>query len=364
MLPYFVLILVPLILAILEINGKRNSNSIFYLILFVLIVGGTDGNGLDWFGTNGTDGYAFIDYRGLGYDDLINFEPGFVFVNKLLGKFHIFLLLMSFTCYLLVWGVIKQECKYKFIGLFVFIASMTLYCYMGVYRHAIAQTLIIYSWKFRNSRKLQSLILFMACLFHYSAIIAFLYLFIPKNKIISIKVFILLLVLGVLIRSSIMPILSVIAAFMPGNTANKFDYYIATGSSDEAFSITLLLFRIFTFLLAYYYINKKSSRDIFFVNTFAISIILYVTICISPSFGRMIMFFSCTEIILIPLILERTKEKILLHRQNTSCRLSNNKYYNFFNVYFYLFVILYLYQYFNYLIGWRDIYIPYNSILI
>lgn len=357
MFPYIILIVIPFLIALDEaLTRKGKSQIIVGLIfsIFVLIVGLTDGNGLDWYGTSTTEGYGLIDYRAEGFDNLNRFEPGFVLVNIILGDFHLFLFVISVICFLLVWKVIKYECKYKYIGLFVFLSTMSLYCYMGVYRHAIAQTLVIYSWLFIDKPKKQLFFILLAITFHYSAFICLLYLVISKiGKVLSLKLILCIVLIGILVRPYLLPIFQFISFFMPGETAGKLDSYINSDDFEYSFSLSLFIFRLFIYIMAYICIDNSKRRNCFYLNSYAISIILYCVICFSPTFARLVMFFACTEIIIVPLTVYYLKEKktiIYLTYQVQMC-------------FFLIVSMLYMYMYFKSIIENPDTYLPYKSIL-
>lgn len=357
MFPYFLLIFFPFLAALFSLGKRDYNGSVLFgiiFLVFVLIVAFTDGNGLDWYGTSETEGYALVDFRFQGFEGLKRYEPGFVFVNLLLGDFHFFLFVMSVTCFLMVWDVIRKNCSYKYIGLFVYIVTMALYCYMGVYRHAIAQTILIYSWKFIDDKKKLSLLILTACMFHYSAAIAFLYFLIPKDKYLSLSKCSLVMFVVFLIRPYILPIVGLVSFFMPGETAGKIDLYLNADDYGAGLSIPLLVFKLFIFLSAYYYLrNNKNSINCFLVNTYVISIILYLTISFSPSFGRLVLFFSCSEILLVPITINQIIVSTRVKRCSPAIPFS-----------YFVFVLgIYMYTYFSFIMSYSEIYLPYKSIL-
>lgn len=359
MLPYLILLILSLFAATINIYKKQlNSPLLFGILffLFVLLVAFTDGNGLDWYGTNYTEGYALIDYRSLGFEELVRFEPGFVLVNIILGNFHLFLFTMSVVCFMMVWDVIKKNCTYKYIALFVYISSMTLYCYMGVYRHAIAQTIIIFSWNYINDRKKMALCLLAACLFHYSAVIAFLYLLIPKKRVFTLRVCFVLLLMAFIIRPLLQPILTMVAVLaLPGETAGKINLYLSGDDMGSGISMLLLLYKMFVFLFAYKYLRTSGDKlNNFLINTYFISILLFMTITISPTFGRLVMFFSCVEILIMPLTIYQLVKRGNRTQQGSVIPL----------MYFSIISILSFYSYIKMLYDFSNIYLPYKSILI
>lgn len=362
MIPYLIPLTVSFFYATLNFNKKHVYSpfllgSIFFL--FVLLVAFTDGNGLDWYGSDETEGYAMVDYRALGFEELIRYEPGFILVNIILGNFHLFLFVMSIICFLLVWDVIKKNCSYKYIGLFVYIATMTLYCYMGVYRHAIAQTILIYSWNYIDDKKKLSIIILLACLFHYSAAVAFLYFLIPQKSYFSRKICLLLFLLAIIIRPVVQPLMAWLLALtsflLPGQTAGKINLYMNGDEVGSGISIPLLIFKLFVFICAFFYLKtRKTKINCFLVNAYFISIILYITITIAPTFARLVHYFSCTIILLIPITIDRMKD-------TSKAKRSNGAFIPVF--YFFAIVVLHYYIYIKTILDFSDVYLPYKSIL-
>lgn len=357
MLPYILFLIIIIFAAFWElINPKANNFLIvrFVFFSFLLLAGLTDGNGLDWFGTETEDGYGLIDYRSLGFEGLKKFEPGFVLINIILGNFHLFIFLMCFVCFLLVWRTIEWGCNYKNLALFVFLATMTLYCYMGVYRHAIAQTILISSWPFIENRRKMAFLILLASTFHISSIIGLLLLLIPRSFIINFKYYIVIALITYVLRDYILPILQIISIFLPGETFGKINHYISADDFGSGISLLLLSSKLILLLFANWYFDKRDVKQCFLYNTYAISILLFFLFSFSPSFARVSLLFSCTEILLVPV----TFEKIL---QKAKSKFSYSRI--ILLPYFFFIIVLYSYTYFKYLIPYSNIYIPYNSIL-
>lgn len=348
----------------MHVGAQSRFLNVLIFTSFVLLVGFTDGNGLDWYGSDNLEGYSEIDYRSLGFSELTRFEPGFVLLNIILGNFRFFLIVMSIVCYYMVWYTIRHMCKYKYIALFVYLASMTLYCYMGVYRHAIAQTIIIYSWNYIDNRKKMLGILILACLFHYSAFISLLYLLIPKTSFISIKKFTFIAVGSFLIRPLIIPAIILLALIMPGETSGKIDLYMNGDDFGTGVSSMLLFSKFALFFFASKYLNRNNVYHCYLFNVYAVSLLLYMTICFSPSFARMVLFFSCSEILLVSFIYQNIKEKHLILKNIQAANSSFKSYNSISIIYLLCILFLYIYTFVNTLLKFNMIYIPYKSILI
>lgn len=357
MVPYIFYISVLVVAAFRDLFNRTANNRVlvgFIFIFFVLLVGFTDGNGLDWRDTINGEGYSELDYRALGLDGVKKFEPGFMLLNIILGDFRLFLIFMSISCFLLIWSVINHGSSYKLIALFVYLCSMTLYCYMGVYRHALALTIVIYSWKYIDDKRKLFLCILLACTFHYSAAIAFLYILLFRLSIVSLKRWAIIGGIGLLIQPYILPLIISISPFLPGETAGKILLYMNSDDFGSGISYKLLMLKCVIFLFAYYNINKDNQKQCFLLNSYGLSIILFIVITFSPTFARLVDYFSCTDILLIPFTMENLIKKTKRYgRTFTMVPL----------LYFLLVISTYVYSFFNMLDKFDHIYIPYKSIL-
>lgn len=352
---YILFVTIIILAALCNLNSRQFDNKVLLSIIFlffVVLVSFTDGNGLDWYGENNLDGYALINYRSLGFENLKRFEPGFVLLNMILGDFHRFLFVMAVGAFIMVWKTINKECEYKYIGVFVYLATMTLYFYMGIYRQAIAQTILIYSWQYRYNRKIFLLLILLACMFHYSAGIALLYLTIPKENVLPIKYCCVLLLLALGIRPFILPLLLSLSMYLPGETSGKIGFYVNGDDFGTSISYSLLLLKLLIYGGAYIALEKR-KKSCFFLNMFGLSIIIYLILSFSPTFGRLTYFFSCSEIILVPLTIDGMFKKIKSYARSKIIPV----------LYTLLVICLYTYSYFSMLDKFSNVYIPYKSIL-
>lgn len=365
MIPYILLIFIPFLFAFIEltyikpqgyypIRGSRIQLhkiriilSVLLMVLFVIVVGTTDGNGLDWWTDDG--GYAKIDYSKISVFDWSSFEGGFVLVNQLTGNFHFFIFCMALVCFAITLKVIRIESPYIIVSLFIFIASNALYQFMGVYRHAIAQTIVMLLWITNTNRKKQFLIVLAAMTFHIAAAIALFYFFIPRKKIYNIQQITMIVITSVIIRYLLIFLMPVILTLALGPVGDKLSFYDNNDGSSGAFGLNYFLFRCFIVLTSYFFINKHNRKHVFYYNTYVISVAIYIALTLSPTFYRLSMFFSSVEIILIPIIIDEVRKKF---------RYNANYIFMFF-----IFSFLYIYLFFVTLRQGFELYVPYKSIL-
>lgn len=363
MIPYLLLILIPFLLGAVELVGqkynklytssvKQTVSTSEYIgcwiciIVFSIIVGGTDGNGLDWWTSTG--GYAKIDYSQISLLDWSQFEGGFVLANQLAGNFHVFIFFMALICIFIVYKIVIRESPYPLVSLTFFILSTALYLFMGVYRHAIAETVVMLAWLCRENRKKQVFIILLGMTFHIAAAVALIYLIIPQRKVLSQKVIIFILGISILFRIAITFLLPLLLPFIGGAVGEKLVYYEATEGFGGSFGFNYFLFRCFIVFIAYLYIDKKDKRQVFYFNTYLLSVAVYIALTISDTFFRLSMFFSISEVVLIPIVIRQIKKR--------------HKYSLVHIVMYLLFSALYFYTYFKQLYESEHFYIPYKSV--
>lgn len=366
MIPYIILVVIPFVFGLCELICQKyqaigsNVSIVRYgfqsniekvaswicLFIFIFIVGGTDGNGLDWWTTTG--GYAKVNYNSISLLDWSQFEGGFVLANQLAGNFHVFIFLMALVCFFIVLRIVKYESPFPIISLFIFIVSSTLYSFMGVYRHAIAQTIVMLVWLYRDNWKKQILIVLIAMCFHVAAIVGIIYIFIPKSKVLPKKIIIGGLLCCFLVRIAVMYALPLMLSFLWGPIGEKLEYYALTEGFEGSFGLNYFIFRCLIVWIAYLVIDRNDKRQVFYFNAYLLSVAVYIALTISDTFFRLAMFFSVSEIVLIPIILRQIKRKSM---QSLYHALS-----------YILFAAMYSYSYFKQLIESKSFYLPYKSI--
>lgn len=347
--PYIILWIVPFILAFREVFYKEHSKNAYLWItlIFVVIVGGTNGNGPDWYA------YENIQYTTFDFQELIQFEPLFILVYKICGNFHVFLFCMATICFAMVARTLKKESPYPFFSILFFISTYTLFCYMGILRQAFALTLIIYSWNYRDNRKIEFLFLLLAIGFHYSSAIALFYLLIPRNKIIGIKMALFGLVIGLAIRPILLSSLAYSMSVISNVVAGKLLLYLDSDGLTT-FSFSYFLSMVLILLLMNVYMDKTERKDIFYYNAYIISIYVYLFLTFSPTFGRLVMYYGAVQINLAAIILYNCGAKF----RNGKCSQST------YILLFCVLVTLSSYIYFGGLVSnFEGVYVPYKSIL-
>lgn len=181
MIPYFILVIIPIMIAILEMNKKSEKNKsivLFFLIMFILLSLRNIKCGIDLSNYN----YFFKQNSKMTFEELIRFygingEVLYHLLNKIISlvtnDFQIFLTIIAAICMIPIAILYKKESKNPIltIGLFLTVAPFSMF-FSGL-RQSIAMAIVIIAFKFIKEKKLVSYIIMIliAFEFHQSAII-------------------------------------------------------------------------------------------------------------------------------------------------------------------------------------------------
>lgn len=325
---------------------SNNSNKalsyflyIFIAILFVGIAGLTDGNGLDW------NAYKDIMNEHISINDIWGhpqYEPLFLLSYKLFPTYSLFLFVFVCINLFLISKTIFKYSPYITISLFVYICVYYFLGIMGQIRQAFAISIIIFAWSYVEQRRFLIYIL-LAGLFHVSAFICLLYYVIP-NHLLKKKYYLFVLLF---VSFSYVFFQKFIFSLLDSFASGKVLYYLV--NEEAAISISFLLYKILLFLLILFKIDKNNDSLFLnkILNIYFLSILLYLILSFSSSIGgRIILYFSITEILIIPYLF-----KFYMNMK-------------FGALIFILFLSFNIYQYFSFLTSYSDIYIPYRCLLL
>jgi len=237
-------------------------------------------------------------------------EPGFYFlcrfVNYVFGDFQWVIILTSIITIFCFYKAIEYEIENISLGLAVFIFSTTQYFYyFGIVRLGIAASLIGFSYRYilENKKGKYILMVLLATLFHYSAPIALVLLFInhfkekfyKNKKTIILKITLIILISFCTIKWCIYPFI----------TASRYQGYI---NSSGIMSATMLNeIPLLILFLAYYnkskVINKKYP---FYFFLFFVKLVIEM---FSPIVGtaRFFWYFSLSLCFLLPSTVKMNK---------------------------------------------------------
>lgn len=266
--------------------------------------------------------FIFIGFRSCGYDLLVYFdiydtiksgddalgiEPGFSFFCTISPNFRFLLLLVAFTTIFLHSKYIFKYSTQPLLSLLIISGTILLPTFMGQMRQGIAIGLIAFTFNYLNQKKyhLYFLFLILGVLFHFSAIVAIIFVLVPK-KIQKLNYYIITIVISIFIFQFLqLYVLKFLNLFPDFVYFEKILSY--SESDDEKVGLnTAILIRIFVLFLGY--ANREKINKSYFpqmLNVYHLSIVFYLI------FGQIIpqlstrgtLYLSYFDIVLIPLII-------------------------------------------------------------
>jgi len=327
---YIITLFILFFFSFLDVRYKLTSEQRKWLVfisytVIVLQVG------LRW--ETGTDWNSYLDhFRSTSkFIEISPFRNGmelgyniFVWAIRILtAKYSIFLILHSVIFYLLIFKSFQRYTPYIFLTLLLFY-SITLGLW-GSNRQLIALAICLYSLRYIVEEKpvIFFALIFLATMFHISAILFTVYFFLNRN--LKPALFVSVLIISFVLGRTTIPnkIFFGIADIVGGSAATKALFYINNANeymSEHSLSIIGLVKRI-AFLTVFYVNGKKLIPQLPFyrllLNGYFLGIILYFlfsnSLLIMVSRGSL--YFTAIEPLLLSsqlLLFNKKENKIVL----------------------------------------------------
>lgn len=302
------------ITGLIEIFRKKNSIfkilSIWVLILFI--------------GLRNNVGYDYANYENmhkilasLNFKGMLAFnsaELGYILLNRIISNFTLLLLLIAIFNIEVKYIFLKKMSIYPYFSLFMYLSYGLLDLEFGKIRTAIATTFVIiaiYNLKNKQIKKYIFMII-IGSLFHKSLLLIILFYCIP-NKILTrykyICIFISCYILRIFSENIFLKITKNFDYIY-----NKLLYYAYLNQGNNYLFLGLnasLILRIIIFL---YLLTNKNILDKFekkLLNIYFVGICFYVIFSSIPELTRISNYYRIVEIILIPAILNKRRNKSL-----------------------------------------------------
>ena len=292
-------------LFILQKKYRKYHLIMLYICIIVLFLGLKEG-----------DYYDLVNYKKMFYDsDISNIkiypEITFTFLSffiKYLGLNFYYLTLTYYTIFaIFLYKAINISTTHREIAFLYFILFPIFF--LSVYiamRQAVAITLFLYSILYFNQKKKFPILLFLlACLFHYSTILAYFVYFISYrliNKKFKIYVYLILNIMAFGFTLYIKKLMFLILSYLP-LFLRKYVYYLSTDQDINLQRIIFYSFLYFLILLLFY--NKKENNKITnnCFNLYTIGTIISIVGMTDMNINRFANFFMIFIIILLPNLL-------------------------------------------------------------
>lgn len=267
-----------------RINLTEYNKNVLYVITFLCLifqVGFRWETGTDWVPYY-THFLAAGSFEKIFIDVLLGFEIGYGYfvyiIRSFTDSYTIFLVIHALLYYLLVFKANELLSPYPFTSMFIYYTSTM--GILGSNRQLLALAICLYSLKFilEKKSKLFFLFVFLAFLFHTSALFFLVYYFLNRDfkKYFVISVLVLAIVIG---KSSIPAyFFSNFANFLGGASSDKTEAYALNQLSETSLSLTGLIRRLlfFTlFIVNYDFLVKKWQNYRLIFNGYVFGLCIY-----------------------------------------------------------------------------------------
>ena len=302
---YFALGIVLSFFFFIEINAKNRNffKIVFFVLLFLMLlfVGLRDGRIV------GMDSPAYYEFY---LDQLPSVEVGYKYLNYFFSSlglnYNIFLLFINFIILFNISKFIRLNSYYLILPLFVYFSDFFFYYSFSGVRQSIAISLTSLSvfYILKGRRKIALILIFLASLFHVTALIFIIALFVPNDKTKIYKYF------NFFFFFFFCAVLGSYAVEAVPYLNSKFMYYSSTQEQSDniltSYIIGMLKRSIVLISVFLVFRNFFSNNHNFYLyNLYMVGFVIYATsYLISPDFGvRLGSYFIILDCILISKII-------------------------------------------------------------
>jgi hypothetical protein len=303
MFPYFILVIIPTVIAIFEMDKKSEKNKsmvTFFLIMFVLLSLRNINCGVDLISYN----YFFKENSRMTFEKVIEIysEEGevlYYLLNKIISlvtnNFQIFLAIVAAICIIPIAIFYKRESKNPILTISLFLTVAPFSMFFSGLRQSIAMAIVIMAFRFIKEKKIipYIIMILIAFGFHQSAIIMLLLYPLYHAKITK-KWLIVIVPLMIMIFIFKNQIFSSLILFS-SKYAERYNEITSTGS--YSILILLCLFNIYCFAFTN---REKETKEFIGLRNF-----LLCATCIQffASINTVIMRINYYILLFIPILI-------------------------------------------------------------
>lgn len=296
---------------LLIFSTKRKSQPLyFFTIFFLSILVGFRGLEV------GPDTLEYETiFENIGKHSIYNYpEPGWVLLNLIIfkvgGSFHFMLWLSALLIFYYISKTIQNYSPNILLSIFLLYSLYFVFYSMNIVRQIVAVSIVLYAYTqlIKGKNKLFLIYVCIATLFHYTALIALSIWWIKKISLSKIKVYLSILLSfigGFIILSP--SILSLVLG--------PYAHYLTSDKNGYRTSIIVpFLLSCFLSVLCIFIYNtsKNKIKNSLWMNIYIWGVITNNLLLYLSLGTRVVMYFSITQIILLPLYLYNNnfKQKI------------------------------------------------------
>lgn len=297
-------VIIAIFAILLDLNPLKQKNKALKFLIFtsvvfffVLFVGFRE-CGFDY------DNYKYY-HKWLGdswqnNSEVFGMEIGYAYLNHILPSFRAVFVVMALITIPLQFYFLYRYSPAPFASILFYVGVFLYASAMGQYRQALALAIVIWAFiNYQNKIKF-ALLVALACVFHVSALISVLVLFMPK-RICKLKVYLILFILALVINLTAGALFLSWFENLTPFIADKLETYsVEEAGMNIGFNRTMLL-RIIIFIL--FYANRHAILNYkygeLFFNLYFISLLMYMGFGFLPQLaGRGSIYFSFMELVL------------------------------------------------------------------
>ena len=308
---YAVLPIALLSMHFFDLLSKRKLLLILWAIIFLafFLIAGFRECGFDYW-PYAKYHYLFQDSNWIKVSKEHGVEIGFALFNHLIKDFRAVIYLLTLVLLFHQFRFIYQTSKYPILSLVFYMGLFFYGSLMGQFRQGLVTGLFLTALYNIENRKRFFFLLAVAFVFHYTAIIGILALFVPR-KLGKFNIYILLLAVSFLVPFLASPLIEYISAYFAYLTIKTSFYMEQKGSGIIN---TAIIIRVFLFFMCYLY--REQLRELknmeFYINIYFLSLIFYISFSFMPALAaRGSMYFSFFEIILAANLIYVLRKKII-----------------------------------------------------
>ena len=291
----------------LDINHRYKKLFVIISVFLLLVVGlRADIIGIDTLNYKNT----YLTIGKLGFSFLNSYEwyqePGYAFIiilfNKLGFSWQIYAVFMAALFIIPIMVLIFKNTENCFFALTIFIMSGLWIYPMSTMRQAAAMGLTIIAFMFEDKKRniFCLLFIFIASLFHVSALLAFVYFVVRKIPITKQSVVVWFVIGFLIVGIGIGPLRNLLVEIM--NLFGR-DYQ----KDDSTGGLLQELFYILSLAIGWFFCHKKDERFWKYYKAIFLSAVLLPIIRVNPTLFRVYTYFSVYEVVFIPIMLSRIK---------------------------------------------------------
>lgn len=276
----------------------------------------------------------------------IGSEPGYSFLNYVLGNYRAVIAVMTAAILFVQLKFIYKFSTLPFLALIFYLGLFMYPSTMGQYRQALAIGIVLWAIVNREHRLKFFLLIALAMMFHLSALLGILTLFIP-SKLRSGRFYVVLFLGAIACSLATQTIYTNFISLLPPYVATKLAHYAATESSPLGINSAVML-RAFVFFICFYFRDKSSATpyNSLFMNIYFLSLLIYTALGFAPQVaGRGSIYFSFFEIILV--------SNLIFVLRGWPCV-----------IFFVIFTSFSAYRHLQFFGQWEENYIPYKNWII